>query len=168
MRKCFNSLSATFAGRTEGWRAKSCYWSMGHLRAGSGNIDDDRSGTYRYLGGVEGISPDNDARIKYGVLRRRASSSSRQCRAEYYVSELNGSKKELKQCGDTLNEEDKRRYIELMYRLVKHPTDLRCWGGVRRTIHELPDGEINARSPYLEVKMMTEPMRGQMKWINAR
>ena len=142
--------------------------AMGHLQATGSEISGEDRSERTVIGGVEGISPEAfDTQIIYtalGHLHRPQRVSGRE-NVRYSGAPIPMSFSEKGNRSGVVMvdyEEDKTKILQIdvppYARLLSIPDRPAVLEEVLEAIHGLPDGEISARSPYLEVKIqMTEP-----------
>ncbi|GHT01466.1 nuclease SbcCD subunit D [Bacteroidia bacterium] len=142
--------------------------ALGHLQATGSEISENDRSERTIIGGLECISPDSfSPEIAYtalGHLHRAQRVSGRE-NVRYSGSPLPMSfaEKNNKQGVILLEINGKETKIEHLgmdppVKLMSIPREPSPLADVFEAINQLPDGEINAKSPYLEIKVLvTEP-----------
>lgn len=171
MYKCLYEYLSAYLSKT-GADKRSPIIAMGHLQATGSEISEDDRSERTIIGGLEAISPDSfSPEITYtalGHLHRAQRVAGRE-NVRYAGSPFPMSFAEVNnKQGFTLIEIGNKQDIKIehieMEPLVKllsiphHPSSPSSLPEVFDAIQQLPDGEINANSPYLEIKVkITEP-----------
>lgn len=142
--------------------------AMGHLQATGSEVSGDDRSERTIIGGVEGISPEAfDAQLIYtalGHLHRLQRVSGREnVRYSGAPIPMSFSEKGNRSSVVMVEYKDGKTKIQRIdvppyVRLLSIPDQPANLEEVLEAIYLLPDGEVNERSPYLEVKIqMTEP-----------
>ncbi|MFR9546115.1 MAG: exonuclease SbcCD subunit D C-terminal domain-containing protein [Rikenellaceae bacterium] len=148
-------------------RGESPIIAMGHLQATGSEISERDKSERTIIGGLEAVSPAAfDGGVAYtalGHLHRAQMVSGRE-NVRYAGAPLPMSfaEKHNKQ-GVTLVSIDEHTSIERLefdapIKLISIPSETKPLKGVLEEIATLPDGEVDSKSPFLEVKVLiTEP-----------